>query len=206
LMRTRAGRCSMCWRRQWTSRPQQWEQAAAPASHWCCGSTGALLGCCHADGSQAVCAHGLRSSASFPMGTTVQHGVSPRLPPSPVYSGPGCSSLGGGFMTELGPFYPQPGGRTLAPNPHAWNEFASVLWIESPAFVGFSYSNSSAGGWVPASIHRPIPPRYCRTASARKDVKSPSACSCRRHRGRRAHGGRHAGVPAWLPGALPALP
>ncbi|PNW79430.1 hypothetical protein CHLRE_09g414800v5 [Chlamydomonas reinhardtii] len=62
--------------------------------------------------------------------------------------GPGCSSLGGGFMTELGPFYPQPGGRSLEANPHAWNAFASVLWIESPAFVGFSYSNSSADAIV----------------------------------------------------------
>jgi serine carboxypeptidase-like clade 2 len=71
----------------------------------------------------------------------------PSLPsPSRLHSGPGCSSLGGGFMTELGPFYPQPGGRALAANPHAWNAFASVLWLESPAFVGFSYSNSSAGG------------------------------------------------------------
>ncbi|KAG2431440.1 hypothetical protein HXX76_009455 [Chlamydomonas incerta] len=62
--------------------------------------------------------------------------------------GPGCSSLGGGFMTELGPFYPQPGGRGLQANPHAWNAFASVLWLESPAFVGFSYSNSSADAIV----------------------------------------------------------
>lgn len=51
-------------------------------------------------------------------------------------------------MTELGPFYPQPGGRSLEANPHAWNAFASVLWIESPAFVGFSYSNSSADAIV----------------------------------------------------------
>lgn len=29
------------------------------------------------------------------------------------HSGPGCSSVGGGFMTELGPFFPLPGGRDL---------------------------------------------------------------------------------------------
>lgn len=27
--------------------------------------------------------------------------------------GPGCSSIGGGFMSELGPFLPLPGGRKL---------------------------------------------------------------------------------------------
>jgi hypothetical protein len=34
---------------------------------------------------------------------------SPRPPPAPpplIRSGPGCSSLGGGFMSELGPFFP----------------------------------------------------------------------------------------------------
>ncbi|GLI60132.1 hypothetical protein VaNZ11_002203 [Volvox africanus] len=57
--------------------------------------------------------------------------------------GPGCSSIGGGFMTELGPFFPLPGGWDLQRNPHAWNEFAHVLFLESPAFVGFSYSNTT---------------------------------------------------------------
>ncbi|EFJ47842.1 hypothetical protein VOLCADRAFT_74841 [Volvox carteri f. nagariensis] len=57
--------------------------------------------------------------------------------------GPGCSSIGGGFMTELGPFFPLPGGRELQRNPHSWNQFAHMLFVESPAFVGFSYSNST---------------------------------------------------------------
>ncbi|GFR42849.1 hypothetical protein Agub_g3807 [Astrephomene gubernaculifera] len=46
-------------------------------------------------------------------------------------------------MSELGPFYPLPGGETLQVNPHAWNNFAHVLFLESPAFVGFSYSNTT---------------------------------------------------------------
>jgi hypothetical protein len=33
-------------------------------------------------------------------------------------SGPGCSSLGGGFMSELGPFYPTQDGRALQANPY----------------------------------------------------------------------------------------
>lgn len=57
-------------------------------------------------------------------------------------SGPGCSSLAGGFMSELGPFYPTPGGK-LQKNQHAWNQIANIIFLESPAFVGWSYSNTS---------------------------------------------------------------
>lgn len=58
--------------------------------------------------------------------------------------GPGCSSIGGGFLSELGPFYPTPDAGKLVPNKHAWNRDANVLFIESPAFVGFSYSNDTS--------------------------------------------------------------
>lgn len=58
-------------------------------------------------------------------------------------TGPGCSSLGGAF-SELGPFYPDPNGPGLVANPWAWNLNASVLFVESPAGVGFSYSNTSS--------------------------------------------------------------
>ncbi|XP_010261659.2 PREDICTED: serine carboxypeptidase II-3-like [Nelumbo nucifera] len=58
--------------------------------------------------------------------------------------GPGCSSLGDGAMTELGPFRVQSDGRTLYRNPYAWNQVANVLFLESPAGVGFSYSNTSS--------------------------------------------------------------
>lgn len=107
--------------------------------------------------------------------------------------GPGCSSLGGGFLAELGPYYPTPGGEKLVANKYAWNRQAalrvqqneasrlragwghalrctaqphgvfslrppvptnrreaSVLYLESPAFVGFSYSNTSADARVGA--------------------------------------------------------
>eukprot|EP00879_Flechtneria_rotunda_P007837 GHRR01008213.1.p2 GENE.GHRR01008213.1~~GHRR01008213.1.p2 ORF type:complete len:332 (+),score=103.32 GHRR01008213.1:244-1239(+) len=62
--------------------------------------------------------------------------------------GPGCSSFGGGFMSELGPFYPRADGKTLQGNPYSWNAMANVLWLESPAFVGFSYSNTSSDAIV----------------------------------------------------------
>jgi serine carboxypeptidase-like clade 2 len=57
--------------------------------------------------------------------------------------GPGCSSLGGGFLAELGPFYATPDG-SLVRNDFAWNSVANLLFLESPALVGWSYSNSSA--------------------------------------------------------------
>ncbi|OIW03442.1 hypothetical protein TanjilG_14667 [Lupinus angustifolius] len=58
--------------------------------------------------------------------------------------GPGCSSLGYGAMEELGPFRVNSDGRTLFRNEYAWNNVANVLFLESPAGVGFSYSNTSS--------------------------------------------------------------
>ncbi|KAF7028605.1 hypothetical protein CFC21_040496 [Triticum aestivum] len=58
--------------------------------------------------------------------------------------GPGCSSLGAGAMQELGPFRVNPDGKTLSRNRHAWNNVANVIFLESPAGVGFSYSNTSS--------------------------------------------------------------
>ncbi|TVU09861.1 hypothetical protein EJB05_43358, partial [Eragrostis curvula] len=56
--------------------------------------------------------------------------------------GPGCSSLGFGAMMELGPFRVNPDGdgKTLSRNKHAWNNLANVIFLESPAGVGFSVS------------------------------------------------------------------
>ncbi|WMV12936.1 hypothetical protein MTR67_006321 [Solanum verrucosum] len=58
--------------------------------------------------------------------------------------GPGCSSLGAGAMDELGPFRVNNDGKTLWLNQFAWNNVANILFLESPAGVGFSYSNTSA--------------------------------------------------------------
>ncbi|TYJ42585.1 hypothetical protein E1A91_A03G098900v1, partial [Gossypium mustelinum] len=58
--------------------------------------------------------------------------------------GPGCSSLGYGAMLELGPFRVNNDGKTLYRNEYAWNKVANVIFLESPAGVGFSYSNDSS--------------------------------------------------------------
>ncbi|XP_031484693.1 serine carboxypeptidase-like 27 isoform X2 [Nymphaea colorata] len=77
------------------------------------------------------------------------------LTESPTYSssrplvlwlngGPGCSSIAYGAAEELGPFHIHPDGRTLFLNKYAWNNLANMLFLESPAGVGFSYTNTSS--------------------------------------------------------------
>ncbi|XP_043694687.1 serine carboxypeptidase-like 42 [Telopea speciosissima] len=58
--------------------------------------------------------------------------------------GPGCSSMGGGAFTELGPFFPRGDGRGLVINPQSWNKVSNLLFIESPVGVGWSYSNTTS--------------------------------------------------------------
>lgn len=58
--------------------------------------------------------------------------------------GPGCSSLAYGAMQEHGPFRVHSDGKTLFRNKFGWNAAANVLFLESPAGVGFSYSNTTS--------------------------------------------------------------
>ncbi|KAG9450968.1 hypothetical protein H6P81_010933 [Aristolochia fimbriata] len=58
--------------------------------------------------------------------------------------GPGCSSLGAGAMMELGPFRVNSDGKSLHLNNYAWNHAANIIFLESPAGVGFSYSNTTS--------------------------------------------------------------
>ncbi|KAG6551787.1 hypothetical protein Mapa_006604 [Marchantia paleacea] len=58
--------------------------------------------------------------------------------------GPGCSSLGGGGFSELGPFYPSASGKSLIKNDNSWIKVSNIIFLESPAGVGFSYSNTSS--------------------------------------------------------------
>ncbi|KAJ7972098.1 Carboxypeptidase [Quillaja saponaria] len=52
--------------------------------------------------------------------------------------GPGCSSVGVGAFGEHGPF--KPSGDNLVKNEYSWNKEANIIYLESPAGVGFSYS------------------------------------------------------------------
>ena len=56
--------------------------------------------------------------------------------------GPGCSGFVG-FGTEHGPFFISHNG-TIGQNPFSWNKIASMLYIEQPAGVGFSYSDTKS--------------------------------------------------------------
>lgn len=58
--------------------------------------------------------------------------------------GPGCSSIAYGEAEELGPFHIQKDGKTLYLNPHSWNKVANILFLDAPAGVGFSYSNTTS--------------------------------------------------------------
>ena len=51
--------------------------------------------------------------------------------------GPGCSSMLG-FMQEMGPRVIDDGEDYLKENPFAWNTRANMLYLESPAGVGWS--------------------------------------------------------------------
>ncbi|OCK92170.1 uncharacterized protein K441DRAFT_614943 [Cenococcum geophilum 1.58] len=63
--------------------------------------------------------------------------------------GPGCSSLTGLFM-ELGPSSVNKK-LELEYNPYSWNSNASVIFLDQPVNVGFSYSGSSVSNTVAAS-------------------------------------------------------
>ncbi|KAL9244156.1 hypothetical protein vseg_017961 [Gypsophila vaccaria] len=58
--------------------------------------------------------------------------------------GPGCSSLGYGLFEQIGPLRVNKDGKTLHKNDFAWNKEANILYLESPAGVGFSYSNRTS--------------------------------------------------------------
>jgi len=57
--------------------------------------------------------------------------------------GPGCSSLLG-FMQEHGPFVMEDGATNITENPFPWNNKANMLYLESPAGVGYSVANKTS--------------------------------------------------------------
>jgi len=67
--------------------------------------------------------------------------VSPQNTTDPIIvwfnGGPGCSSMEGLFA-ENGPYVFDDGEDVIKPNPYPWNTRAHLLYIESPAGVGYS--------------------------------------------------------------------
>ncbi|KAM7267402.1 hypothetical protein ACFE04_009568 [Oxalis oulophora] len=59
-------------------------------------------------------------------------------------AGPGCSSVAYGASEEIGPFRINKTGSSLYLNKLSWNREANLLFLESPAGVGFSYTNTSS--------------------------------------------------------------
>jgi cathepsin A (carboxypeptidase C) len=60
--------------------------------------------------------------------------------------GPGCSSLLGALY-EHGPFLINDAFGSIMNNKYSWNQKANVVYIESPAQVGFSYMDGKAPAW-----------------------------------------------------------
>ncbi|KAL4437083.1 hypothetical protein ABPG75_004222 [Micractinium tetrahymenae] len=67
-----------------------------------------------------------------------------------LQGGPGCSSLGIGLFQEIGPFsfdfrrnISKP---ALGRNAFSWHKFANVLFLDTPAFTGFSRSTDNVTG------------------------------------------------------------
>lgn len=58
--------------------------------------------------------------------------------------GPGCSSIAYGASEEIGPFRINSSASGLHLNKFSWNQIANLLFLETPAGVGFSYSNKSS--------------------------------------------------------------
>lgn len=51
-------------------------------------------------------------------------------------------------LVHPSPFSIQADGKTVDLNPHSWNQFASIIYLESPSGVGYSYgtdNNYTAG-------------------------------------------------------------
>ncbi|KAK2644719.1 hypothetical protein Ddye_019914 [Dipteronia dyeriana] len=57
--------------------------------------------------------------------------------------GPDCPHVAYGAAEDIGPLRIRLDGKTLYPNRYSWNMLANMLFLESPAGVGFAYTNTT---------------------------------------------------------------
>ncbi|KAM5354840.1 hypothetical protein ACJ41O_001486 [Fusarium nematophilum] len=65
--------------------------------------------------------------------------------------GPGASSAGFGNLMELGPCRVTPDGSSSSENPYGWNANATLLFVDQPIPVGFSYGKTMPNGLIESS-------------------------------------------------------
>lgn len=92
-----------------------------------------------------VTVHSGNGRALFYWFVQADHKHASELPISFWFNGgPGCSSIGAGAMSELGPFFNKNEGAGLVRNKHAWNKASNIVFVDSPVGVGYSYSNTTS--------------------------------------------------------------
>ncbi|GAA5898408.1 hypothetical protein JCM8208_006975 [Rhodotorula glutinis] len=70
--------------------------------------------------------------------------------------GPGCSSFTG-LLQELGPCRARPAGEDTVFNPHSWSNNASIIFLDQPVGVGYSYADKhDEGVWTTEAAARDI--------------------------------------------------
>jgi len=85
--------------------------------------------------------------------------------------GPGCSSIASGLLFEHGPCFVAEGGNGTVHNPHAWNEFVNIIYLDEPIGTGYSYASDG-------SKHTGRPDRGCLCLLGHLPQETSAVCFC----------------------------